>query len=75
MPLTFDRIVEEARRLPAKQVVELLDRLSEGLHLDAGIEESWKIETRRRLADLEAGRVQGIPGAEVSAQIRKIVRR
>ncbi len=75
MPMTLDQIVEEARRLPTEQVVELLDRLSEGLYLRPGIEESWKAETRRRVADIEAGEVQGIPGAEVSARIRKIVER
>jgi len=30
---------------------------------------------RRRLADIEAGSVQGIPGPEISARIRKIVGR
>ncbi len=75
MPMTLDQIVEEARRLPTEQVVELVDRLSEGLHLGPGIEESWKAETRRRVADIEAGKVQGIPGTEVSARIRKAVGR
>ena len=75
MPMTLDQIVEEARHLSTEQVVELVDRLSEGLHLGPRIEESWKAETRRRVADIEAGRVQGIPGKEVSARIRKIVGR
>ena len=75
MPMTLDQIVEEARHLPTEQVVELVDRLSEGLHLGLGIEESWKAETRRRVADIEAGKVPGIPGKEVSARIRKIVGR
>ena len=75
MPMTLDQIVEEARHLPTEQVVELVDRLSEGLHLSPGIEESWKAETRRRLADIEAGNVRGIPGSEVSARIRKVVGR
>ena len=75
MPMTLDQIVEEARHLPTEQVVELVDRLSEGLHLSPGIEESWMAETRRRVADIEAGKVQGIPGPEVSARIRKVVGR
>ena len=75
MPMTLDQIVEEARHLPTEQVVELVDRLSEGLHLGPGIEESWKAEIRRRVVDIEAGKVQGIPGKEVSARIRKIVGR
>jgi putative addiction module component (TIGR02574 family) len=75
MPMTLDQIVEEARHLPIEQIVELMDRLSEGLHLSPGIEESWKAETRRRVADIETGKVQGIPGREVSARIRKVVGR
>ena len=75
MPMTLDQIVEEARHLPTEQVLELVDRLSEGLHLSPGIEESWKAETRRRVADIETGKVQGIPGREVSARIRKVVGR
>jgi len=75
MPMTLDQIVEEARHLPTEQVVELVDRLSEGLHLGPGIEESWKAETRRRVADIEVGKVQGIPGKEVSARIHKLVGR
>jgi putative addiction module component (TIGR02574 family) len=75
MPMTLDQIVEEARHLPAEQVVELVDRLSEGLHLGPEIEGSWEAETRRRVAEIEAGKVQGIPGPEVSARIRKVVGR
>ena len=73
--MTLDQIVEEACHLPTEQVVELVDRLSQGLHLSPGIEEGWKAETRRRVADIESGRVQGIPGPEVSARIRKAVGR
>ena len=75
MPMTVDQIVEEACHLPTEQVVELVDRLSHGLHLSPGIEESWRAETRRRVADIEAGKVKGIPGPEVSARIRKLVGR
>jgi putative addiction module component (TIGR02574 family) len=75
MPMTVDQIVEEAWHLPTELVVELVDGLSQGLHLSPGIEESWKAETRRRVADIEAGKVRGIPGPEVSARVRKVVGR
>jgi putative addiction module component (TIGR02574 family) len=75
MPMTLDQIVEEAGHLPIEQVVELVDRLSQGLHLSPGIEESWKAETRRRVADIEVGKVHGIARPEVSARIRKVVGR
>ncbi len=75
MPMTLDQIVEAARHLPDEQVVELVDRLSQRLHLRPAIEQSWKAETRQRLAEIESGKVQGIAGAEVSARIRQILGR
>jgi len=75
MPMTLDQIVEEARHLPDEQVMELLDRLSQRLHLCADIEETWKAETRRRVGEIESGKLEGIPGSEVSARIRRIVGR
>jgi len=73
--MTLEQIVEEARHLPHGQIVQLVDRLSQSLHLTADIEESWKAETRRRVSEIETGAVQGIPGSEVSARIRRIVGR
>jgi putative addiction module component (TIGR02574 family) len=47
------------------------------LHTDVEpeIESAWKQETRRRLAELESGKVQAVPGDVVSSRIRKIVGR
>ena len=77
MPMTLDQIVEEASHLPREQMVEVVDRLTSTLHTDVEpeIEESWKQETRRRLAELESGKVQAVPGEVVSNRIRKIVGR
>ena len=77
MPMTLDQIVEEASHLPREQVAEVVDRLTSALHTDVEpeIESAWKHETRRRLAELESGKVQAIPGEVVSRRIRKIVGR
>jgi putative addiction module component (TIGR02574 family) len=77
MPMTLDQIVEEASHLPREQVAEVVDRLTLTLHADADpdLEDSWKRETRRRLSELENGKVQAIPGDVVSDRIRKIVGR
>jgi putative addiction module component (TIGR02574 family) len=58
-------------------VAEVVDRLTSALHTDVDpeIESAWKQETRRRLAELENGKVQGVPGEVVSSHIRKIVGR
>ena len=77
MPMTPNQIVEAARQLPRDQMMEVVDRLTLALHPDTDpeSEESWKQETRRRLAELENGQVQVVPGDVVSHRIRKIVGR
>ena len=76
MALTLDQIVEEVRRWPQDQVAELVDRLAPALG-PAGTahDEAWKLETRRRVAEIESGAVRGIAGEEVSARIRRLVGR
>ncbi len=73
MAMTLDSIVEETRQLPADVVAELVDRILRARHggVEAGVEQAWKQETRRRIAEIESGTVAGIPGEEVSARIRK----
>lgn len=74
MPLTQDQIVEEVRRWPQAQVTELLDRLAGTLQpADPVLEQAWKQETRRRIAEIESGAVRGLPGEEVSNRIRQLV--
>ena len=77
MPMTPNQIIEEASDLPRAQMAEVVDRLTLALHSDIEpeIEESWKQETRRRLAELENGQVQAIPGDVVSNRVRKIAGR
>jgi putative addiction module component (TIGR02574 family) len=74
--MTLDQIVEETRQWPPEKIGELLDRLTEDLHgSDPEIEAAWQTEIGRRLEEIQSGKVQGIPGEEVSARIRKIVGR
>jgi putative addiction module component (TIGR02574 family) len=76
VPMTLDQIVEEARHWPPEKVGELVERLSEDLHTnDPEIEAAWKTEIARRVEEIQSGKVQGIPGEEVSARVRKIVGR
>jgi putative addiction module component (TIGR02574 family) len=77
MRMSLDQIVEAASHLPREQVAEVVDRLTAKLRaeVDPESEPLWKQETRRRLAELESGRVQAIPGDRVSDEIRKIVGR
>lgn len=75
--VTIDQLIEEARRLSREQVADLVDRLTLELQqtVDPSVEDAWKQETRRRLAEIESGNVEGAAGDEVSGRIRKIVGR
>ena len=77
MSLTLEQIVAEARRLPRGQSAELLDLLlAETVDMpDAEIEQAWKIETRRRIAEIESGAEPGIESEAAMAELRCIVDR
>jgi putative addiction module component (TIGR02574 family) len=76
MPMTLDQIVEETRHWPPEKVGELVERLTEDLHAsDPETEAAWQREIARRVEEIQSGKVQGIPGEEVSARVRKIVGR
>jgi putative addiction module component (TIGR02574 family) len=75
--MILDQIVEETRQFPTDVVAELVDRIWTARHggMEAGVAEAWRQETRRRIEEIQRGNVQGIPGEEVSAGIRKILGR
>ena len=74
MPITLDQIVEETRDLPDEVVAELIDRIMIARHggLNPAIATEWQAETNRRIAEIETGRVSGVPLAESLARARKI---
>ena len=77
MPLTADQIVEETVQWPVDAVAELLDRIALAKHggMSGARAEAWADVAERRSAELDSGKVQLVPGDEVSARIRKIVGR
>lgn len=60
------------RRASAKQV-KFVPMANHGLGPE--ISKVWKIETRRRVAEIESGREPGIDGEHVMAELRRIVGR
>lgn len=74
MPMTLKELYAESRKLPREQAAELIDLLliDAFSEPDPGVEESWGGEIDRRIAEIESGKVQGIPGDQVMAEIRKI---
>jgi putative addiction module component (TIGR02574 family) len=73
--MTLKELYAEARQLPREQAAELMDLLLIDTFgaPDATIEAAWGREIDRRLAELDSGKVQAIPGEQVMAEIRKIV--
>ena len=60
----------EARAALAGSLLESLDA-----EVDPGVEESWRVEIRRRAAELESGLVAGIAWSEVNARLESILKR
>ena len=76
MPITMEQIIEETRFWPPEKVGELVSRLFGELNpFDSEVNASWKLETRRRLAEVESGTSQPEDGDGVSLRISRIVGR
>lgn len=75
MSMTVEQIVTEARQLPREKKAELFDLLlvETFAQPDPEIDAAWRAETRRRIAEIESGKVKGIPGEQVMAELRQIV--
>lgn len=76
VPLTLEQIIEEARHWPPEKIGELVGRLTANLHAsEPQIESAWKTEIDHRVEEILSGKVQGVPGEDVSARVRKIIGR
>lgn len=77
MRMTIEQIVDEIREWPKEAVAELVDRIYRDKYGDLSLplKAAWHAEISRRIADLESGRVQGIPLEETLAKARAIAGR
>jgi hypothetical protein len=74
MPITLDEIVEETREMPGDVVAELIDRIMLARHggVEPSIASAWKMESDRRIAEIESGQVEGVPMEASLARARKL---
>ncbi len=74
MPISIDQIVEQTREMPGEAVSELIDRIVLARHggIEPSVATAWKVQTERRIAEIESGKVKGIPLEESLARARKI---
>jgi putative addiction module component (TIGR02574 family) len=65
----------EIQALTREEREELLRGLMEDLDgpPDTGVAEAWEAEIKRRIADIDAGRVEMVPGDEVLKRVRSEV--
>lgn len=80
MGMSLQDLREQMMELPPDQRVELAHELFESVDDDeldedpAAVEAAWAEEIRRRVDDLDAGRVETVPSSEVFAKARAISR-
>ena len=67
---------EKAAQLPEAERAELALALIESLDgpADVDVEEAWRVEIEHRVAQVERGEVELIPGGEVFERLRRRLR-
>ena len=64
--ISKEKLISEAISLPIEIRLQLVERILESLnpsHKD--IDELWAIEAERRVAEIEKGEIETVPGEEV----------
>jgi putative addiction module component (TIGR02574 family) len=69
MARTARELFDEAMRLDPQERATLMRLLIEALddETDEGVEDAWRVEIERRVAELDSGSVETIPWEEVRA--------
>lgn len=77
MSMTVDQLVNEIRALPHDVMAEVVDRVLFESHGGQNPEHAraWSQTVHRRIEEIRRGAVEGIPGEETAAKIRRIVGR
>ena len=68
--MTIDQLEQEVLKLPAEQRAKLAARIISSLDEEADIELEWLAEVQRRDAELDTGKVKGIPLADALTSVR-----
>lgn len=75
---TVTEIESALEKLPIesqREVAAWLDSRLAPADFAADVEEVWADEVKRRMEELDSGRVQGVPAAQVFARARRILGR
>ena len=71
MARSAQELFEEAMRLDPEERATLMRLLVESLDTESeeGVEDAWRLEIERRMAELDSGSVQTIPWEELKARL------
>ena len=74
--MDFQKLEDEVMHLPIKQRVHLMQRLLCSLESPSSEElrAEWLEEARRRAEELDSGSVQAVPGEDVLAKARALIK-
>lgn len=75
MPLTAEQIKEEAMKLSPEERADLADWLWVSAMSHEEVAAAWDAEIVRRIAEIDAGAVELVPGEEVLARIEEKLRK
>lgn len=73
MSTVLAELKQKAAQLSESERAELALALLESLdgEMDIGVDEAWRVEIERRIAEIDRGEVQLIPGDEVFSRLRR----
>jgi len=73
MSTVSDKVMDEVLSLPADARMSLVEKLLASLNLPtpSEIDREWAEEAERRVAQIDRGEVELIPGEEVFAKLRQ----
>lgn len=70
---SLDDVTEQALKLTAEERAELIGRLAGTLPPAPPLHPSWEAEIARRVAEMDAGRVESVPAEQVFAEMLDII--
>jgi putative addiction module component (TIGR02574 family) len=70
----IEEVESSALQLPRAERARLAELLIASLDEDLAVEESWRLEVRRRVEELRSGAVPSIPGEQVFQELDELLR-
>jgi len=73
MSATLETVEAAALQLSAEERAELIERLIDTVLPPPPLHPAWEAEIARRIEEMDAGRVEGIPAEKVFADLRAMI--